>query len=150
MSDTVAALIRPYGNADKADVINLWHESGLVRPWNDPERDIRGKRDVQPDLFLVAEFDGRVVGTVMAGYDGHRGWLYLLAVSPDCRRRAIGTRLVREAVDRLRHMGCWKVNLQIRDTNLGVRSFYEHLGFKDDHVIGMGLRLAEAEAEGAA
>jgi ribosomal protein S18 acetylase RimI-like enzyme len=101
---------------------------------------------VQPELFLVAELDKRVVGTVMAGFDGHRGWLYLVGVHPEFQRHGIGQALVNAAVELLRDLGCWKVNLQVRESNLEVREFYERLGFKDDKVIGMGLRLDDHPA----
>ncbi len=93
------------------------------------------------DLLFVAEDAECIIGTVMAGYDGHRGWLYTVAVAPGCRRRGIGTNLVRHAVDALRAVGCIKVNLQIRATNNAVRGFYESLGFKAEARLSMGLHI---------
>src|SRR5262249_2028601 len=89
-----AVQVRPFQVADADEVIALWHRAGLARPWNDPRRDIERKLLVQPELFLVAVLDGGVVGTVMAGYDGHRGWINYLGVDPDHQRRGIGRALM--------------------------------------------------------
>ena len=82
--------IRPYREADEDTAIALWQECELVRPWNDPIKDIRRKLRIQRDLFLVGLLDGRLVATVMAGYEGHRGWINYLAVAPDSRKRDSG------------------------------------------------------------
>jgi ribosomal protein S18 acetylase RimI-like enzyme len=136
--------VRPYQPPDRAAVIRLWHDCGLVRPWNDPEADIDLKMEAQPDLFLVGEMDGRVVASTMAGYDGHRGWLYSVAVSPSCRKRGFGRQIVMAAVEKLRALGCRKVNLQVRASNLEVVAFYERIGFRSDDVIGLGMRLIDS------
>lgn len=133
--------IREFTAADTDAVIALWEASGLVRPWNDPRKDIARKLAVADGLFLVAEEDGRVVGVVMAGYDGHRGWLNYLAVTPERRRGGTGRTLVAEAEQRLAARGCPKVNLQIRATNTAVAEFYERLGYSADAAISMGKRL---------
>lgn len=133
--------IRPYQSPDETTVIELWHQCGLVVPWNDPRKDILRKQQVQPELFLIAEVNGEIVATVMVGYEGHRGWLNYLAVAPKHQRQGIGQRIVEEAIDQLAKMGCAKVNIQIRSTNEDVIKFYEHLGFKIDNVISMGKRL---------
>jgi ribosomal protein S18 acetylase RimI-like enzyme len=140
-----SVLVRAYKEADEARVIELWTFAGLVRPWNDPKRDIARKLQVQRDLFLVAELDGVLVGTVMAGYDGHRGWVNYLAVDIGQRRRGIGSALMRDAERRLRLFGCPKINLQIRAENHAVQAFYAALGFKDDEVMSMGKRLESDE-----
>ena len=134
-------LVRPYLDSDHDSVVSLWNECGLVVPWNNPDHEIMLKRQVQDDLFLVGEYGQEVVATAMAGYDGHRGWLYLIGVQPRFQGRGFGRQIVEEAVRRLSALGCRKVNLQIRESNLQVRSFYERLGFQNDNVIGMGLRL---------
>ena len=82
--------IRQFTTADEAALIQLWERCGLTRPWNDPRQDIRRKLAVRPDLFLVGIVDGAVVGSVMAGYEGHRGWINYLAVAPECRRQGLG------------------------------------------------------------
>ena len=133
--------IRPYRDDDERAVIELWHACGLVVPWNDPARDIRRKMAVQRELFLVAEAAGRVIGSVMAGYDGHRGWVNYLAVTPAHRRRGLGTALMSAAETALEDLGCPKINLQVRLSNADAVAFYESIGFVRDDVIGLGKRL---------
>lgn len=113
--------IRPFTPVDTESVVALWQDAGLTRPWNDPYRDIERKLTVQPELFLVATDRGRVCGTVMAGYDGHRGWLYYLAVDRALEANGIGRRLVEEAEERLSAMGCPKVQLMVRPENARAR-----------------------------
>jgi ribosomal protein S18 acetylase RimI-like enzyme len=122
-------------------VINLWHLCDLIVPWNDPQQDIHRKLQVQPELFLVGTIEERVVASVMAGYDGHRGWLYSLAVEPNSQRCGLGRRIVKAAISRLAAVGCHKVNLQIRANNVGVIGFYEALGFSVEETLSMGKRL---------
>jgi len=100
---------------------------------------------VQPELFLVGFVSGEFAATVMAGYEGHRGWLNYLAVAPRFRRQGLGRKLVAESEARLRQMGCPKINLQIRTGNTAVIEFYRRIGFKADDVVSMGKRL---EADG--
>ena len=107
-------VVRAYEGRDEEGVVALWHECGLVVPWNDPGEDIARKLAVQRQLFLVAAVADRVVGTVMAGYEGHRGWINYLAVAPDCRGEGIGRRMMAAAEDGLRALGCPKINLQVR------------------------------------
>jgi ribosomal protein S18 acetylase RimI-like enzyme len=103
--------------------------------------DIQRKLEFQPDLFLVGLLDGKVVGSIMVGYEGHRGWINYLAVVPERQRRGYGRKLVLKAVDELRKLGCLKVNLQARRSNTSAIEFYKHLGFKEDDVISLGMRL---------
>ncbi|BAY60130.1 GCN5-related N-acetyltransferase [Calothrix brevissima NIES-22] len=133
--------IRPYQTTDEAQVINLWYRCNLVVPWNDPKQDIELKLQVQPELFLVGLMETQVVATIMAGYEGHRGWLNYLAVAPEYQRQGIGKYLVEQATIKLKSINCPKINIQIRNTNTDVIQFYEHLGFKIDDVISMGKRL---------
>jgi ribosomal protein S18 acetylase RimI-like enzyme len=133
--------VRTYRETDEAAVVALWKASDLVVPWNDPYKDIRKKVAFQPDLFFVAEADREVVGTIMAGYEGHRGWINYLAVAPERRRRGIGRSLVHHAIVELERLGCQKVNLQVRASNSGVIEFYRALGFERDNVISLGLRI---------
>ena len=133
--------IQPYRESDRGAVVALWRESGLVRPWNDPVKDIHRKLRVQPDLFLVGTLDSRLVATVMAGYEGHRGWINYLAVAKECRKQGIGRRLMGEAEARLRAAGCPKINLQIRSSNAEAVAFYRSLGFSMDDVVSLGKRL---------
>jgi ribosomal protein S18 acetylase RimI-like enzyme len=136
-----AMRIRVFAPGDEPSVVALWERCGLVRPTNDPHRDIARKRAVRPDLFLVGELEGRVVASVMAGYEGHRGWLNYLAVDPPLQRRGFGRLLVVEAERRLREAGCPKVNLQIRSSNARVIEFYRQIGYSIDDVVSMGKRL---------
>ncbi len=112
--------VRPYNLSDQPAVIQLWTSCGLVVSWNDPRRDIRRKLKVEPEMFLVGILDDQLVATVMAGYEGHRGWINYLAVHPDHRHNGIGRRMMEEAEVRLRAAGCPKINLQVRRTNAGV------------------------------
>ena len=139
--------IRLYEDADEAAVVALW--LATLRdsaPHNDPIVAIRKKRASTCDLFYVAILEGALVGTVMGGYDGHRGWIYSVAVDPGFRRRGIGSALLRHLETVLRERGCLKLNLQVRTSNLGVVAFYESLGFATDAVISMGKRLYPKDA----
>lgn len=136
-------VIRAFDARDEAAVIALWHDCELTRPWNDPQRDIARKLGEQPELFLVADSGGVIVGSVMSGYDGHRGWIYYLAVSPARRRESIGARLVRAAEALLLARGCPKVNLMIRTSNAAVVAFYQHLGYEVEDIVGMGRRMIQ-------
>jgi ribosomal protein S18 acetylase RimI-like enzyme len=137
--------IRPFERRDTDAVIALWEDAGLTRPWNDPRADIERKLAVQPELFLVAEEGApdaeRVVGSVMAGYDGHRGWLYYLASASDRRGAGIGRALVTEAERLLLAMGCPKVQLMVRVGNERVLGFYDALGYERFDVGNTGKRL---------
>ena len=136
--------IRPYRESDEEAVAALWREVFSAAPsWNHPETDIRRKLEVQRDMFLAALLDGELVGTALAGYDGHRGWVYYLAVSPRHRRRGIG-RLLMERVEKiLTEVGCPKLNLQVRADNPQVVSFYRKLGYAIEERISLGKRLGE-------
>ncbi|MBN1825480.1 MAG: GNAT family acetyltransferase [Candidatus Eisenbacteria bacterium] len=133
--------IRPYEPIDEEQVVLLWADCGLVVPWNDPHRDIRRKLKVQPEMFLVGCMEDRIVCSVMAGYEGHRGWINYLAVHPEFRRRGMGKRMMREAEERLRAAGCPKINLQVRSANTEVIAFYKRIGYKTDDVVSLGKRL---------
>jgi ribosomal protein S18 acetylase RimI-like enzyme len=134
-------LIRPFVPAETDAVVALWRECGLVRPWNDPLRDIRRKLTVQPELFLVGEVDGTLVASVMAGYDGHRGWINYLAVSPARRGEGLGRTLMAAVEILLLERGCPKVNMQVRAGNDSALAFYRALGYVEDAAISLGKRL---------
>ena len=113
--------------------------------WNNPKKDIERKLKVNPELFLVGLVDGKVVASVIGGYDGHRGWIYYLAVDPACQRRGLG-RLIMEAIERkILSIGCPKINLQVRMDNTEVVEFYESIGYKTEDRISMGKRLVDDE-----
>lgn len=133
--------IRPFRDDDEPAVVALWRTCGLTRPWNDPHKDIARKRIVQREMFLVGELDGRVVATVMAGYDGHRAWMYYLAVDPAHQRQGLGTLLVRRVEEEMLVRGCPKVSLLVRSTNEQVRAFYRKLGYAQDDSVPLGKRL---------
>lgn len=139
--------IRAYQPSDESSVVALWRECGLVRSWNDPHKDIRRKLTVQPGLFLVGTIDGTLVASVMAGYDGHRGWVNYLAVAPQHRKSGLGRALMQKVEEELHAMGCPKLNLQVRTSNAEVIAFYRKLGYMQDDVVGMGKRLIPDEPE---
>jgi ribosomal protein S18 acetylase RimI-like enzyme len=130
-----------YRSEHQDAVVDLWKKCNLVVPQNDPVEDIRRKLDFQPELFFVALLRGELVGSIMAGYEGHRGWLNYLAVLPEYQKRGYGGKLVEKAVGELRKLGCLKVNLQVRRSNVSVIEFYKHLGFREDEVVSLGKRL---------
>ncbi len=133
--------LRPYADADESAVVELWRRCELTRPWNDPHKDIQRKLTTQAELFLVGELAGTVVATVMAGYDGHRGWVNYLAVAPEHRTRGYGRLLMRHVEELLAARGCPKLNLQVRTGNTAVLEFYRRIGYSADDVASLGKRL---------
>jgi ribosomal protein S18 acetylase RimI-like enzyme len=139
--------IRPFKSADELAVIELWRRCDLVRPQNDSHKDIARKMRVNPELFLVGEIGGKIVATVMAGYDGHRGWINYLAVDPLQQQKGLGREIMAEAELLLRQLGCAKINLQVRTNNSRVIEFYKRIGYSIDDVVGMGKRLEHDESK---
>ena len=137
--------IRTYYPTDQDKVIQLWVDCGLAVSHNNPVRDIERKSKVNPEWFLVGELDGDLIASCMAGYEGHRGWINYLAVSPRYQRKGYAAELMREAERLLANAGCPKINLQIRATNQDVIEFYKSIGFKFDEVVSMGKRLEPDE-----
>lgn len=133
--------ILQFTTQDTESVIHLWMQCDLTRAWNDPRRDIARKATVQPELFLTGCEDGKVIATIMAGYDGHRGWVNYLAVAPDYRDRGVGRALMAEVENRLLAIGCPKLNLMVRTSNRAVLAFYAHLGYVQDDAVCLGKRL---------
>lgn len=133
--------IRTFHPDDEVAVVALWRRCDLVRAWNDPAKDIRRKLKVRPDLFLVGLVGEEIVASVMAGYEGHRGWLNYLAVAPEHQRRGYARAIVEEAERLLREAGCPKINLQVRTSNRGVIEFYRKVGYSVDDVVSLGKRL---------
>jgi len=119
----------------------LWEEAGLVRAWNDPHTDIAAALACPTSTILAARDAGRIIGTVLAGYDGHRGWLYYVAVAADQRRTGLGRALVEAAEQWLVAQGARVIRLMIRAENHVVKGFYEALGYEDGEMIVMGKRL---------
>ncbi len=134
--------IRVFQESDEREVIALWQQVfAYPEPRNDPATVIRHKMAAQRNLFFVAVADGRLVGTVMGGYDGHRGWIYSLAVDPAHRRRKVGTALIRHVERALAEAGSPKINLQVLPTNAGAVAFYEKLGYHVEERISIGKVL---------
>jgi len=133
--------IRAFDIEDQAAVIELWRACALVVPWNDPVKDIARKLKVDADLFLVGESRGEIVATVMGGYEGHRGWINYLAVSPQHQRKGYGREIMEFVEQRIQLKGCPKINLQIRGTNTQAAAFYQAIGYDIENVIGLGKRL---------
>jgi ribosomal protein S18 acetylase RimI-like enzyme len=122
-------------------VVELWRACGLIRPWNDPYKDIAFARSGKESTILVAEADGKFSAAIMVGHDGHRGMLYYVAADPQLQRRGYGTKAVRAAEAWLAARGVWKINLLVRAENEAVRGFYEKLGYEVNPVLCMARRI---------
>ncbi|WP_027011329.1 GNAT family acetyltransferase [Comamonas sp. B-9] len=134
--------IRVFALQDSEAVVQLWHDCGLYRPWNDPHKDIARKQSVSPELFWVGvDEQGAVMASIMVGYDGHRGWINYLAVHPRHQRQGHARQLMQRAEAELTALGCPKLNLQVRAGNEAVIAFYESLGYANDHTVSLGKRL---------
>ncbi|MDO7574151.1 MAG: GNAT family acetyltransferase [Oceanospirillaceae bacterium] len=130
--------IRQFCESDRSDLIKLWHAVFPDDPsHNEPSKVIEAKLAID-NLIFIAEHEGLIIGACMAGYDGHRGWLYAVAVCNEQRRSGVGSALVQHAIQALKVMGCIKVNLQIRATNTEVTTFYKSLGFVIEERLSMG------------
>lgn len=133
--------IRKYKDEDKTGLINFWE---IIfpddPPHNEPASVIDAKLAID-DLIFLAEENGQIIGACMAGYDGHRGWLYAVGVSIERRRSGTGSALIKHVMQELKRIGCIKVNLQIRSSNVQVAKFYESLGFASEDRLSMGLKL---------
>ena len=143
-------VIRTFTKADETAVVALWRVAGLTRPWNDPHADIARKQTVQPELFLVGQLGGEIIASAMAGYDGHRGSIYYLAVSPDHQRQGHARALMAEVELRLTALGCPKLNLMVRHDNSAAMGFYERIGYDEQAVATLGKRLIVDEPGGEA
>jgi ribosomal protein S18 acetylase RimI-like enzyme len=148
MTTSAPLSIRRFDASDTDAVVALWQQAfpeyrDATRPQRNPHLSISNKLATQPELFFVAVLDERIVGTVMGGYDGHRGWMYSLAVDESLRRHGIGTRLVAHVEQVLTGLGCPKLNLQILSTKTELQAFYEALGYRADPVVSLGKRLGK-------
>ena len=132
---------RDIADSDVEAVVALWRTCGLTRPWNDPYKDISFARQSESATVLVLGREGRIVATVMAGHDGHRGMLYYVAVDPSCQGQGIGKSAVRAAEAWLASRGVWKTNLLVRPENAAVKGFYEALGYTVNPVLCMARKL---------
>ena len=139
--------VRAFRRSDQDQVVSLWRAVFPDAPRrNDPVLDIQRKLTVQPDLFLVADRSGEVAGTCVAGFDGHRGWVHLVAVDPEMRRQGIGSALIQRAETLLAELGCPKLNLRVRASTPEAVPFYRSLGFQVEDRISMGKVLSPATA----
>jgi ribosomal protein S18 acetylase RimI-like enzyme len=136
-------MIRPATAADQAAVIALWHACGLTRPWNDPAQDFTRALEGATSTMLVAEGEDGLTGSVMIGDDGHRGWVYYLAVAEAARRTGLGRTLMAAAEDWLKARGCPKIQLMVRDSNAEALGFYAALGLEPQGVVTLGRFLKD-------
>lgn len=134
-------IIRPFQVGEEDQVVAVWEACGLVVPQNDPYADIERKMREHPELFLVGERDGKLIVSVMAGYEGHLGWINYLAVHPDFRNSGLGKMIMEEAESLLKELGCPKINLQVRSTNQKVIDFYKRLGYHLEDIVNLGKRF---------
>jgi ribosomal protein S18 acetylase RimI-like enzyme len=135
--------IRVYDETDENALLALWERCELFVPWNNPRQDIARKLTEGRDLFLVGLVERRLIASVMGGYDGHRGWLYYVAVDPEFRKQGYGRRILEAVEARLIAKGCPKINLQVRSHNRKVIAFYESLGYIESDLVSMGKRLED-------
>jgi ribosomal protein S18 acetylase RimI-like enzyme len=127
------------------DAVALWHDAGLTRPWNDPTADLHRAVTGPASTVLCAQGDGTLLGTVMVGVDGHRGWVYYLAVQPDVRQSGIGRALMQAAETWVRGRGIPKLQLMVRTTNEDVVAFYRALGYENADVVVLGRFLEQPQ-----
>ncbi|MCZ2721414.1 GNAT family acetyltransferase [Marinomonas sp. 15G1-11] len=135
--------IRHFVESDRKDVITLWKACDLVKPQNDPNKDIDRKLKVDPELFLVGMEDGELVASVMGGYEGHRGWVNYLAVSPEAQRKGYGKQIMVAVEESIKQKGSPKINLQVRSSNHKVLAFYRAIGYVIEDVVSFGKRLEQ-------
>ncbi len=134
--------IEPLPEALYGAAIRLWHDSGLTRPWNDPEADLRRASSGSASAVLAAVPDGGgLLATAMVGHNGHRGWVYYLAVGPAARGRGLGRRMMEACEAWVQSPGVPKIQLMVRAANTAAVGFYEHLGYADADVVVLGRRL---------
>ena len=135
-------ITRPFTESDRPGVIALWNEAFPDNsPWNIPDEDIDRKLKIQKELFIIAEYENNIIGSAMAGFDGHRGWVYYVAVLKKFRKHGVGEALMNHVERELAQIDCTKLNLQVRSTNTEVIEFYKKLGYNLEDRVSMGKRL---------
>jgi len=134
-------LVRPFQGADETAVVELWERCGLTRPWNDPHQDIAQALASPLSAVLVGESDGRIVASVLVGFDGHRAWVYYVSVDPECQQGGLGRILMAAAEDWAREQGARKLELMVRRSNAAAGAFYQALGYVDQDTIAYGKWL---------
>lgn len=130
--------IRSFVIEDTDAVLEVWSLARLMAPDRNPRSEIQKKLRHSPESFFVGTLEDKVVSTVMVGYDGHRGWIYLLAVRPDLQRKGIGRQMMEHVENWLREHGCVKVKLQIDESRGDVAGFYRKLGYEVQPLVSMG------------
>lgn len=138
-------IIRTFRPDDQCQVIDLWRECGLLVPWNNPVTDIERKLSTSPELFYVGLLSNELIASCMAGYDGHRGWIYFLAVKHAYQNKGFAANIMEHAESELQQRGCPKVELMVRKTNQSMVSFYKHIGYETDPVTVLSKRLIQDE-----
>ncbi|GAB4576618.1 MAG: GNAT family acetyltransferase [Roseibium sp.] len=141
MRDVDQVRIVPFEELYRTRVIDLWKRCGLVRTWNDPDKDIDRKLSDRTGIFPLLVLEERVVGSVMASYDGHRGSVYYLGIDPEFRLHGLGHKLMAHCESYLTGLGCPKVDLFVRQGNEAVIRFYEQLGYTAETSVPLGKRL---------
>ena len=136
--------VRAATAADREATVALWDAAGLTRPWNDPRADFDLALATPTSTVLLAEDDDALNGSVMVGFDGHRGWVYYLATAPDRRGQGIGRALMTAAEDWLKALGSPKIQLMVRGDNAVARGFYDALGYELQDVVTLGKRFQAA------
>lgn len=139
--DSGATSVVPFEERFRAPVIALWKKCGLVRPWNDPDKDIDRKLSDRNGAFFLLLEDGNLIGSVMVSHDGHRGSIYYLSIDPDNQAGGLGKQLMAHCEAYLKELGCPKINLFVRRGNEQVMGFYESLGYAEEEAVPMGKRL---------
>jgi len=125
----------------RSQVIDLWEQCNLIKYWNDPDKDIDRKLKVNDNLFLIVEFNKIIIGSAMAGYDGHRGSVYYLSIDPKYQNKGVGKILMKEIEKRLISIGCPKINIFIRNSNIEVKEFYQSINYEEQNSLVYGKRL---------
>lgn len=139
--------IRPVQDGDEEVLISLWQECDLLRPWNDPHHDIAHCRKNPTSELFVGLLENRIIASIMAGDDGHRGVVYYVATSPEHQGKGYGHQMVRHGEIWLQGRGVWKINLMIREGNNDVQGFYESLDYEREPRTVMSRRIAKQDAD---
>ena len=135
------ATFRKFRKTDTESVIKLWKQCKLIVTWNDPFKDINRKLSIKDNLFIIGEMNKQIIASAMAGYDGHRGYIYYLAVLPEYQKKGIGSSLLSIVEKKLLQLGCPKINLFVRNTNIRVKAFYRMNDYEiqDSQIYGKRL-----------
>ena len=141
LNNRVGVRIEPASATDREAALALWHAAGLTRPWNEPGADFDLALSNPTSTILLAREESAVVGSVMVGFDGHRGWVYYLAADPQLLGQGVGRALMRAAEHWLVGLGCPRIRLMMRTDNRAARGFYEAIGYDDQAVITLGRTL---------